>query len=328
MPSFGRTAELETGNLKPADLRGHAKGHAHNPGECLRDLCRATLVGEGGWSWAYCANVAIVLLLDHLPETIAQRPGRVWNVLARSLGEQGGQGRTALAWRWALTGSCPSPVSLATPLQRPPDRSELLSEASATAELGAFDGDPGGQVMHAKLVLQWLAGELDAVPLWNAGPDRPNLTDGAPGSRSRVDIEHAYCWSLTACARYPWPGETGTDGAWRRFGWAYGTRQLLAWACGEQPAGPLSGRCTAGGVPTPYEMSFDVRRAMTALIHARNDGQSALVGRMAATMETFLWLAGWNAQPPVDRHGQIAFNECVNRDASEAEKRRTLPSLD
>src|SRR5580704_5306615 len=109
-------------------------------------------------------SVAIVQFLDHLPEAIVQRPGRVWNVFARSLGEQGADGRTALAWRWAFTGACPSPVSLSPPLGRPPDGSELLSEASAGAELAARGSDPGGQVLHARLVLQWLAGELDAVP--------------------------------------------------------------------------------------------------------------------------------------------------------------------
>ena len=81
-------------------------------------------------------SVTILHLLDHLPEAIVQRPGRVWNVFARSLGEQGADGRTALAWRWAFTGACPSPVSLGVPLERPPNRSELRTEASAAAELG------------------------------------------------------------------------------------------------------------------------------------------------------------------------------------------------
>jgi hypothetical protein len=112
--------------------------------------------------------VAILHLLDHLPEAIVHRPGRVWNVFARSLGEQGADGRTALAWRWAFTGACPSPVSLTSPLGRPPNRCELFSEV-ATAELTAHGSDPGGQVMHARLVLQWLAGALDAVPLWTPG---------------------------------------------------------------------------------------------------------------------------------------------------------------
>jgi len=58
--------------------------------------------------------VAILRLLDNLPEAIVHRPGRVWNVFARSLGEQGADGRTALAWRWAFTGACPSPISLSS----------------------------------------------------------------------------------------------------------------------------------------------------------------------------------------------------------------------
>jgi hypothetical protein len=54
---------------------------------------------------------------------------------------------------------------------------------------------------------------------------------------------------------------------------------------------------------------------MTALVHARNDAQPTLAGRMEATMETFLWLAGWNTQPPIDRHGHATFDDCADRDA-------------
>jgi hypothetical protein len=246
--------------------------------------------------------VAILHLLDNLPEAIAHRPGRVWNVFARSLGEQGADGRTALAWRWAFTGACPSAVSLSPPLGRAPDRSELLSEAIADAELAAPGSDPGGQVLHARLVLQWLVGELDAVPLWNAGPQCPHATEGAAMPRTPAAIEEAYHWSLLACSRYSRPGEAGSDEASRTFGRAYGARGLLAWACGEESSGPLSGLRTTGR-PTLYEISLDVRRAMTALDHARNDDLPTMVGRMEATMKTFLWLAGWDAQPPVDRHG-------------------------
>ena len=139
---------------------------------------------DGGLPSAYRGSVAILDLLDHLPEAIVHRPGRVWNVLARSLGEQGADGRTALAWQWAFAGDCPSPVTLCSPLGRPPDRGELLTEASAAAELAAPGNDPGGQVMHARLVLQWLVGALDAVPLWNGGPESPHVTDGATSSGS------------------------------------------------------------------------------------------------------------------------------------------------
>jgi hypothetical protein len=249
-------------------------------------------------------GVAILQLLDHLSEAIVHRPGRVWNVLARSLGEQGADGRTALAWRWAFAGDCPSPITLRTPIGRPPDRRELLTEASAAAELAAPGNDPGGQVMHARLVLQWLVGALNAVPLWNGGPQSPHVTDGAMSPRSLAAMEDVYHWSLLACSRYPRPGETGSREAWRVFGWAYGARQLLAWVCGEEPDGPLSGLHVTGR-PSLYEMSLDVRRAMTILDHARNDGQPTLAGRMEATMETFLWLTGWNTQPPIDCQGRV-----------------------
>lgn len=269
--------------------------------------------------------MAILHVLDHLPEAIVQRPGRLWNVFARSLGEQGADGRTALAWRWALAGTCASPVTLAVPLRRPPLREEILAEAAADAELATLGSDPGGQVMHARLVLRWLVGELDAVPLWNAGSQRPHIDDGAASPHSRADIEEAYHRALATSARHPWPGDTGPAEAWMAFGSAFGARQLLAWACGQEPAGPLSGLCTTGR-PTLYEIALDVRRAMTALAHARNEAQPTLVGRMAAAMETFLWLAGWNTQPPIDHHGHTAFEDCADREALCNEETARAPS--
>jgi len=258
--------------------------------------------------------VRMIQVLDELPEGIAQRPGRIWNVLARSLGEQGAGGRTALAWRWALTGACPSPLTLSPSADRPPRRGELLAEAGVPAELTGGGADPGGQVMHARFVLQWLAGKLDGLPLCNGGPQDPHVTDGAGYARTRAEIEEAYGWALAARLRYPWPGEPALDGAWLGFGWAYGTMQLLAWACGESGEGPLSGMRVAGR-PSLYEVAFDVRRAMTALTHARDDGQPTGIGRLEAVIETYLWLAGWNQLPPVDRHGHAAFEDCPERAA-------------
>jgi len=76
--------------------------------------------GHGG----IVAGVGVVYLLDHLPDTVTEIPGTVWSLLARSLGEQGADGRTALAWRWALTGTCPSPITLTRrPAGHPPGTS-------------------------------------------------------------------------------------------------------------------------------------------------------------------------------------------------------------
>ena len=130
--------------------------------------------------------VGMIQALDDVPAGIAQRPGRIWNVLARSLGEQGAAGRTALAWRWALTGSCPSPVTLTAAAGGPPDRGAILAEAAAAAELAGDGADRGGQVLHARFVLQWLAGDLEALPLWNAGPQDAHVSDGAGYAPARA----------------------------------------------------------------------------------------------------------------------------------------------
>jgi hypothetical protein len=171
--------------------------------------------------------------------------------------------------------------------------------------------------MYGRLVLQWLAGALEAVPLWNAGPQRPHITDGATNPRARAAIEEVYHRSLLACSRYPRPVEAGSGEAWRVFGWAYGARQLLGWACGEEIASPLSGLRTAG-CPTLYEISLDVRRAMTALDHARNDDQRTMIGRMEATIEIFVWLVSWNGQLPIDPDGHITSESCSGRDSDSA----------
>ena len=89
--------------------------------------------------------------------------------------------------------------------------------------------------------------------------------------------------------------------------------QLLGWTCGETDEGPLAGT-RAPGRPSLYQVSLDVRRAMTALLHAREDRQPTAIGRLEAIIETFLWLAGWNPLPPVDRHGHAAFEDCPERE--------------
>ena len=122
----------------------------------------------------------------------------MWSVFARSLGEQGADGRTALAWRWALTGGCPSPVTLSRPEGRSPSRHKLVAEADAEAELAQARADLGGQVMHARFVLKWLVGDLDALPLWNGGPGNLHVTDGAAFARRNAEIEEVHSWAMLA----------------------------------------------------------------------------------------------------------------------------------
>jgi hypothetical protein len=255
--------------------------------------------------------MGILLVLDELPEAIVRPPARVWSVLARSLGEQGAAGRTALAWRWALTGACPSPVTLTSAPHQPPGRGELLAEAKAPAELGSPGVDQGGQVLHARFVLEWLAGKIDAVPLWNV---RPRDLDGAAHPHSRAEIEDVYFWALLAQYRNPWQDTSAPTAARLGFGWASGAKDLLAWASGQTAQGPLSGRRVAGR-PTLYEVALDAGRGMSGVRLAREAGDVVRARRRESFMETYLWLAGWNALPPVDRHGHGLFEDCAEREA-------------
>jgi hypothetical protein len=258
--------------------------------------------------------MSILRVLDELPEAIGRPPARVWSVFARSLGEQGADGRTALAWRWALTGGCPSPVTLTGAPGRPPGRGELLAEAEAAAELGSPGVDCGGQVLHARFVLEWLAGKIDAVPLWNVRSQDRRGVDGAAHPHTRAEIEDVYFWALLAQFRNPWQDTPAASAARLGFGWASGAKDLLAWACGQTAEGPLSGRRVAGR-PTLYEVAMDAGRGMIGVRLARDAGDAVRARRRESVMETFLWLAGWNVLPPVDRHGHGLFEDCPERQA-------------
>lgn len=251
----------------------------------------------------------ILQVLDELPDAIARPPALVWSALARSLGEQGAAGRTALAWRWALTGGCPSPVTLGMPAGTPPRHEELLDEAGVVAELAAGT-DRGGQVAQARLVLWWLAGKTDTLPVQTVRSDVLGMTS----PRSRAVTEEAYSWAQLAKVLHPWRDRSAAMADRAAFGWALGAHEVLAWVCGEASEGPLSGRRTFGR-PTLHEVALDASRAMTGIGLARESGDAVRARRLEAVMEAFLWLTGWEELPPVDGHGHVAFENCAERDA-------------
>jgi hypothetical protein len=122
-------------------------------------------------------------------------------------------------------------------------------------------------------------------------------------------------WALLAQLRQPRLGECVSADALRLRGLADGVVQLLDWACGATAESPLT-RVLVPGSPSLYQMSLDVMHAMASLDEARESGAHAAGGRMEGIIETFAWLAGWEADPPVDRHGHIAVEECAERDAT------------
>jgi hypothetical protein len=253
--------------------------------------------------------MGVLQLLDELPDAIARPPAALWLIMARSLGEQGGAGRTALAWRWALTGACPAPVTLATAPGAPPGRAELLDEAGAPAELARPGAYPGGQVMQARVVLEWLAGTADALPLRSPADGEPDRTEGAAFARGPAQVAAAHSWALLARHRYSRPDGFASGGGRQAFAWALGTLDLLAWAGGEA----AGDRPAGAGPPTLGQVALEVGRGMTGVRLAREARDLARARRVEAVMETFLWLAGWSPQPPVDRHGHGTFEDCPQR---------------
>lgn len=251
--------------------------------------------------------VTIVQVLDNLPPAIGRLPSRVWSGLALSLGGYGAAGRVALAWRWALTGTCPSPVTLARAAGHPPRRDELIAEAGAPAELGRA-ADCHGQVEQARLVLKWLAGVTGASGLRDAPDDRE-----AGAARARTEIEEACFWAQLARLRHPWQPSSAPAASREAAAWARGANELLAWACGEAAAGPLSGLRVTGR-PALRDLAHDARDAMTGVCLARESGDITGARRLESLMEAFLWLAGWQATLPVDRHGHVAPEDCPERD--------------
>jgi hypothetical protein len=255
--------------------------------------------------------MGILQLLDEVPEAI-RPPAQLWSVLARSLGEQGSRGRTALAWRWALGGTCPSPVTLTASAGRPPSRGEILAESGADAELARQGIDPGGDVLQARFVLNWLTGAIDALPLWNGGPKNLHVTDGADYPHCRADIEEAYFWALLSQDRHPWCDASSQAADRIAFGWARGAVDLMSWVCGEADEGPLSGHRSVGR-PMLYQVSLDACRAMTGIRQARQATDPVRTARLGSYTEMFLWLAGWNPRPRSTATDTVAHEHCPDR---------------
>jgi hypothetical protein len=133
-------------------------------------------------------DVAAVHIPEQLSPAIAPPRRHVEAVLAQSLHEVGPDGRAALAWQWALTGTRPSPVTLSLAPGRPPSREEILAEAAAEPE--GSTAPPGvstdfcDQLRETRAILAWLAGGTDELPV---DDDNRGRLIGARGDYARTD---------------------------------------------------------------------------------------------------------------------------------------------
>jgi hypothetical protein len=224
--------------------------------------------------------VASTPVPDPLPSAITRPRQHVDVVLAQSIAETGEDGRAALAWQWALTGTRPSPITLSLTPGRPPTREELLAEADADPEGStAPHGVPTDycdQIGEARRVLRWLTGDSDEIPV-----DRDNRGQliGARDDYARTDDEIRHLRdsaqrgleALGPCGttdpgntRNPWQQNPARMNA----AWFRGIRDLLEWVLGDRPTAPLSGRTIHR--PTIYDLGYEESAAQEVI---RESGQ-------------------------------------------------------
>ena len=264
----------------------------------------------------------------HIPEqlspAIARPRPHVEAVLAQSLREVGPDGRAALAWQWALTGTRPSPVTLSLAPGRPPSREEFLAEAAAEPEGStAPPGVPSDfcdQLREVRAILAWLAGGTDEIPV--DGDDRGRLI-GARGDYARTDgdirqaLDHALL-GLKAFdlpepmspsdAKHPWRWNT----TWMNAAWLRGVRDILTWVLGETPTSPLTQRAVA--LPTTHDLSHEESAADEVVLQGRPCGRPVDPTAYPppqygeGIQATITWLRGETTTPPADHNGHSAYS--------------------
>jgi hypothetical protein len=268
-------------------------------------------------------NVSTVRVPDPLPPAITRPRHLVEAVLAQSLHETGTQGRTALAWEWALTGTRPSPVTLTTPPGHPPTRKDILAEADADPE--GSTAPPGvptdycDQLREARSVLAWLAGATDEIPVDDENPGQLTV---ARGGYTRTDAEIRQVRDnarrgLSTCdlpqhmdpatARNPWRW----DASWMNAAWLRGVRDLLDWVLGERADSPLGGRTI--GLPAKHDLTYEDAAADDVILQGRPVGLPVDPGTYPPPQygeglkEAIRWLRGETTTPPVDHQGCGAY---------------------
>lgn len=259
----------------------------------------------------------------HVPEQLSPaiaRPRRhVEAVLAQSLHEVGPDGRAALAWQWALTGTRPSPLTLSLAPGRPPSRDEILAEAVAEPEGSiAPPGVPSDfcdQLRETRAVLTWLVGGTDEIPV---DDDNRGRLIGARSDYARTDddIRQALGHALSGLkasglpepmapsdAKHPW----NWDAIWMNAAWLRGVRDILTWVLGETPTSPLCQRTV--GLPTTYDLTYEESAAGDVALQGRPGGHSVDPKAYPppqygeGIQATIYWLRGETTSPPTDHNG-------------------------
>lgn len=271
---------------------------------------------------------------DPLPAAVVRSPRQIGAVMAQSLREQGAGGRTADAWRWALTGDVASPIRQIPAAGIPPDREQIAAEARHDPHddppgyrrlggpLWISDRDTGRR--FARLVILWLAGVHDLVPL--AAPDRGKYVGARLHfARTDDDILRVRASALNrvladpvpepvspAQASRPW---TMTAGQMNTF-YLNGALMFLMWVTGDSKDGPLTGQPAAHTPPDANDVEIELAALDVILAQGRDRGCPAEPGTYPPPQygegvdAAFRWLTGEDTRPPVDHHGCGAYFPC------------------
>lgn len=275
-----------------------------------------------------------------LPETVTRPGSLIEAVMAQSLREQGLASRTACAWRWALTGHGPAPVSQAPGTGSLPGPDDIIAEArhdTTPPECGwpPWRHDPDPDRRQARRVLRWVTGAADAVPLRDPGRGRyvgarlhfartedeiRRVRDWAlHGLREHSDLpEHMPAWQ----AEQPWQWPA----AWMNAAWLDGTIAYLDWILGERRETPLTFKLipiappdlfpSADCPPTADDITGELALLSSVIMQGHEHQAPAEPDRLPppqwgeAIEQAHNWLTGEDTKPPVDHHGCGGYYPC------------------
>jgi hypothetical protein len=248
--------------------------------------------------------------------------------------EQGTVGPTAAAWRWVLTGEVASPIRQVQAAGISPDREQIAAEAGhdphddptgyrrLAGPLWISDYDTSRR--FARLVLLWLAGVHDVVPL--AAPDRGKYVGARLHfARTDADVLQVRTAALNrilaepvaqpisaAQASHPW---TMTAGQMNTF-YLNGSLMFLMWVTGDSKSGPLTDQAAAHTPPDTDDVEIELAALGTILAQGR-DRDCPAEPRVYPPPQygegvdaAFRWLTGEDTRPPVDHHGCGAYFPC------------------
>jgi hypothetical protein len=269
--------------------------------------------------------VVTVYVPEQLSPAVVRPREHVEAVLAQSLSETGPDGRGALAWQWALTGTRPSPVTLSMAPGKPPSREEILAEALAEPEGStAASGVPTDfcdQLRETRAILAWLVGGSDEIPV---DVENRGRLIGARGDYARTDqdirqvLGHALFGLKTfdfpepmspADAKRPWRWNAASMNA----AWLRGVRDILTWVLGETPTSPLCQRTV--GLPTTYDLTYEEAAADDIVLQGRPVDPTAYPPPQygEGVQATISWLRGETTAPPTDHNGLALGSQSLSR---------------